>query len=97
MKKVVEDFICINCGKENIGNGYTNHCSKCLCSLHVDLTIPGDRLSKCYGKMLPVNWSRVGDEYKVLHKCERCGHEKWNKLYNNDSIEALASIIIYPK
>lgn len=34
--RVIEDFICENCGTEVKGNGYTNHCPKCLWSKHVD-------------------------------------------------------------
>ena len=46
----VEDFVCTVCGQQVEGNGYTNHCPKCLSSLHVDIN-PGDRASSCYGVM----------------------------------------------
>ena len=48
-----EDFVCENCGQEVKGNGYTNHCPRCLYSKHVDIN-PGDRASDCGGLMKPV-------------------------------------------
>ncbi|MBR6751902.1 MAG: RNHCP domain-containing protein, partial [Alphaproteobacteria bacterium] len=42
--KRVENFTCAHCGAEVFGNGYTNHCPKCLWSRHVDNN-PGDRMS----------------------------------------------------
>jgi hypothetical protein len=35
-QKTVEDFVCEHCGHPVAGNGYTNHCSQCLWSKHVD-------------------------------------------------------------
>jgi ribosomal protein L40E len=96
MKKVIEDFICLNCGATNVGDGYTNHCAECLYSLHVDRVEPGDRQSRCKGLMLPVNWSLESGRYRVLNQCKKCGHEKWNSLKKEDSIEALSKIVVYP-
>ena len=45
-----EDFECGNCGHEIEGNGYTNHCTACLWSKHVDVN-PGDRAADCHGLM----------------------------------------------
>ena len=53
-QKRVEDFCCENCGTEVTGNGYTNHCPKCLYSKHVDIN-PGDRLNSCGSMMKPTN------------------------------------------
>ena len=51
-KRKIEDFVCGHCKQKVKGNGYTNHCPKCLWSKHVDLT-PGDRASGCKGMMAP--------------------------------------------
>ena len=48
--KVKEDFVCEHCGAEVKGDGYTNHCPKCLWSKHVDVH-PGDRAAECGGMM----------------------------------------------
>ena len=45
-QRKVEDFICEKCGTKNIGNGFTNHCFKCLWSKHVDIN-PGDVFLMC--------------------------------------------------
>jgi hypothetical protein len=37
-----EDFRCGHCGHLERGDGYTNHCTACLWSAHVDIQ-PGDR------------------------------------------------------
>ncbi|GIW69886.1 MAG: hypothetical protein KatS3mg101_0633 [Patescibacteria group bacterium] len=52
-QKKKENFICKNCGYFVIGNGYTNHCPRCLYSEHVDIN-PGDRANTCEGLMEPV-------------------------------------------
>src|SRR3989344_2693847 len=51
-KKVIEDFTCEHCDTFVEGDGYTNHCPKCLWSLHVD-NEPGDRANNCNGLMEP--------------------------------------------
>ena len=89
--KLKEDFICQNCKKYNEGNGYTNHCSFCLYSLHVDID-PGDRLSLCHGLMQPIYVNYTEKDKKVLHKCFKCGLEKYNKLQSNDCIDTLITI-----
>lgn len=53
-KRNKEDFTCKHCGFFVRGNGYTNHCSKCLWGCHVDI-YPGDRLESCEGMMEPVD------------------------------------------
>lgn len=88
-----ENFTCNKCGHENIGNGYTNHCSKCLWSLHVDVN-PGDRLATCQVLMKPIKIEgSTGHDYKVLHKCLICGHEKINKLSEGDNQDVVIQII----
>lgn len=74
-----------------MGDGYTNHCPKCLYSKHVDI-FPGDRLAKCGGLMEPVGLERDGAAYKVLQRCIRCGHTRKNKNAREDDFDALLAI-----
>ena len=75
------------------GNGFTNHCPKCLYSLHVDIN-PGDRAAKdgCGGLMEPSAIEGTQKGYAIVHKCSACGHEKRNKVSMEDSIDAIAAI-----
>ena len=86
--KTTEDFICMHCGEAVRGNGYTNNCPRCLWSQHVDLN-PGDRAAECRGLMRPVDYRAVSGGYDILHRCERCQHEKWNKLGRDDNMRVL--------
>lgn len=84
----VEDFICERCGLAVVGDGYTNHCPKCLWSKHVDIA-PGDRAANCGGMMEPVAVEGQASAYRILHRCERCGTEKWNQASPADDFEQL--------
>lgn len=90
--KKKEDFICKNCRVEVIGNGYTNHCPKCLFSLHVDIE-PGDRKAICRGLMKPIRVEGTEKEYRLIHKCIACGYEKPNKLAPEDNMDAVVALI----
>ena len=70
----VEDFVCDNCGTEVKGNGYTDHCPKCLYSKHVDIN-PGDWLSDCGGLMEPVSIEYKSGKYRIHYKCTKCSYE----------------------
>ena len=85
-----ENFVCENCGENMIGNGYTNHCSFCLWSKHVDIC-PGDRKNKCLGLMEPifVETKRGGGTFVITHKCLKCGAIKRNRSAENDSFEKI--------
>ena len=86
-----EDFICAVCGEKVIGNGYTNHCPRCLSSLHVDIN-PGDRACDCGGIMLAIGLEhRNGKDY-ILHKCQKCGFERRNQTAPNDDFKALLAL-----
>lgn len=87
----IEDFVCENCGTIVKGNGYTNHCPNCLFSKHVDIN-PGDRMSTCGGLMKPIDVLQKDGEFVILHKCEKCGFERKNKVVDNDNREALINI-----
>lgn len=73
----VEDFNCERCGAFNVGDGYTNHCSVCLTSKHVDIH-PGDRTATCGGLMRPVSVDANHGRWRLTHRCERCGFERAN-------------------
>lgn len=85
-QRTIEDFTCENCGNFENGNGYTNHCSKCLYSKHVDVN-PGDRLSSCFGLMEPISVEMDHGEMKIVHRCQKCDHVKRNKKAENDNFE----------
>ena len=87
----VEDFTCAVCGTVVKGDGYTNHCSHCLWSKHVDIN-PGDRASSCLGLMEPIRIESKGGEYIITHQCTECGFEKRQRSYPNDRFEALLEI-----
>jgi predicted RNA-binding Zn-ribbon protein involved in translation (DUF1610 family) len=90
-KKVVENFICENCGQEMIGGGFTNHCSNCLYSKHVDID-PGDRESKCLGLMKPIGIEKKGREYSIVHNCLKCGFKRINKCQKEDNFDTVLQI-----
>ncbi len=86
-----EDFVCDNCGYKNIGNGYTNHCSICLFSKHVDID-PGDRLNTCGGLMKPEFVSYTNKDKYVIQRCLTCLFERKNILNDNDSLDTMIKV-----
>ncbi len=87
-KKVEENFVCEHCGERVTGNGFTNHCPRCLWSKHVDV-FPGDRASKCLGKMKPIKLEQEKGCFVVTHECTQCGYMKRNKLSPEDNFDNL--------
>ncbi|MDO8565899.1 MAG: RNHCP domain-containing protein [Candidatus Moranbacteria bacterium] len=87
-QKKKEDFRCERCTSVISGDGYTNHCPKCLWSKHVDI-FPGDRAASCGGLMEPVAFEHAGKNDTITHRCFACGYEKKNKVAKNDDFEAL--------
>ena len=90
--RTLEDFVCEHCGLEVKGTGYTNHCSKCLWSKHVD-NIPGDRSNNCGGMMEPVGGESKAQEYDIVHRCLRCGITKKNKVADNDNRATILGLV----
>ncbi len=86
-----EDFVCGHCGASVQGNGFTNHCPKCLWSKHVDIN-PGDRAAECQGLMQPVSVEKSGDTYSITHQCSICGYEKRNKVSPEDDFELVINL-----
>jgi hypothetical protein len=87
-----EDFLCERCVAYVVGDGYTNHCPKCLYSKHVDAEMPGDRASQCQGLMKPVAVEYLSGEYMIIHKCIRCGKITRNKAAEADDFEAILEV-----
>lgn len=87
-----EDFICENCQTEVMGNGYTNHCPRCLWSKHVDIN-PGDRAESCQGMMEPVGIQIRNGKYFILHRCLGCGFERFNSVRDEDDFNAVLAMV----
>ena len=90
-QRTIEDFVCEHCGAYVKGDGYTNHCPKCLWSKHVDIN-PGDRAAACLGLMEPVSLEGASPSYRILHRCVTCGHEKRNDASDKDDVESLVAL-----
>ena len=93
--KRIEDFTCAHCGADVLGNGYTNHCPKCLWSRHVDDN-PGDRQSNCGGMMRPISVEQKGGEFIITHKCEKCRKTIKQKTSENDDMDTIIAISSNP-
>ena len=89
--RTIEDFTCVHCGAMVPGNGYTNHCPKCLWSKHADVH-PGDRAEACGGLMKPIWLEGASPDYVIIHRCTQCESERRNRAGANDSIEALIAL-----
>ena len=89
-QKTKENFLCGNCDREVIGNGYTNHCPDCLWSKHVDIN-PGDRSHDCHGLMKPISYEKKGEKILITHRCQKCHIDKKNKILKEDNFDELLS------
>src|SRR4051812_39947985 len=83
-----ENFTCEHCGAEVIGNGYTNHCPKCLWSKHVD-NFPGDRAAVCQGMMEPIKLEAEKGEFILTNRCVKCAYTKRNKTSSDDNLDSI--------
>ena len=93
--KCVENFTCAHCGAVVCGNGYTNHCPKCLWSRHVDNN-PGDRASDCGGMMEPITIEQRNGEFIITHKCVLCGKIIRQKASDNDDVDTIIDLSTNP-
>ena len=89
-------FICANCGAEIPPLSYSSrdHCSRCLCSLHVDIN-PGDRANACKGLLVPV--SAAPDAKKgfiINYKCKKCGAALRCRAASDDDTELLIKLTV---
>ena len=87
----VENFVCENCEEKVVGDGYTNHCPKCLWSKHVDVN-PGDRAAQCGGMMKPESVEGTSPDYRIIYKCEECGFSRPNAVHKDDNMQAVLAI-----
>jgi len=94
-QRTMENFVCEKCGFEVRGNGYTNHCPRCLWSKHVDVN-PGDREAGCQGLMKPIGVELQKGEYIITHRCIKCGVKKRNKAAKDDNFDALIRLSTRP-
>lgn len=88
-------FICINCGKlvDALKYSSRDHCTKCLCSLHVDIN-PGDRANSCKGLLVPIGVTQNNKKgYIINYKCTKCGQLHNNKSAEDDSFQTLLSVM----
>lgn len=88
----VENFECENCGAEVTGDGYTNHCTRCFWSRHVDVN-PGDRAADCGGMMEPIAVDQRHGEVVLVHQCKKCGFMRRNRRSAGDDSESLFRLI----
>lgn len=91
----IENFRCENCGHSMIGNGYTNHCSECLYSKHVDV-FPGDRKSVCKGLMEPIGIEKKKGELRIVHKCLKCDYVCRVRITAEDNEELIIELSSKP-
>lgn len=89
--RTTEDFRCLVCGAAVRGDGYTNHCPRCLWSRHVDVA-PGDRAADCGGLMRPVGVEARAHDVVLTHVCELCGHRRRNRTAPADDETALLRV-----
>lgn len=93
--KRVEDFVCENCGTEVIGNGFTDHCTNCLYSKHVDVN-PGDRLEECDALMAPVAVKVKTSIYIIYYRCTKCGKKRRVRSAPNDNFDEILKYVSRP-
>lgn len=89
-------FRCKHCGAYNPEAPKTcrNHCRKCLFSLHVDKTTPGDRKSSCHGLMAPVQIRKSGGKgLQILHECLKCPKKILNITAEDDDPDAIMNVM----
>ena len=65
-------FTCACCGKqiEPLKYSSRDHCTKCLCSLHVDIN-PGDRANTCKGLLVPISIEQSNKKGYIIKSVER--------------------------
>ena len=89
--RIKENFVCEHCGREVVGNGYTNHCPACLWSKHVDVH-PGDRAETCGGMMEPFGVATKADAQILMHRCTLCGFSRRQTANTRDNFAAILSV-----
>ena len=90
-------FTCGQCGRAvgplPSGGHNRNHCPYCLYSRHVDAERSGDRASACKGMMEPIGvFERPNGEEVIVHRCVRCGFERFNRVGADDDEAQVAAL-----
>ena len=91
-QRTQEDFICCVCGTFVKGNGYTDHCPKCLTSKHVDIS-PGDRANPCQGILKPIGVEQKKGKMYILYQCQTCHKIHRNQVADNDDFDAILALM----
>ncbi len=96
-----EGFVCQHCGRGvepiRYGGSYRNHCPFCLWSKHVDSDLPGDRKANCGGLMEPIGvFTRRTGEYVLVHRCQKCHCERYNRLAGDDDFDLVTKLSTVP-
>jgi len=91
MQRRKEDFVCENCKESVKGDGYTDHCPKCLWSKHVDIN-PGDRSADCGGMMRPEGIKKEGERVIVYYRCLSCGFQHRVRIAEKDNLDEIIKI-----
>jgi hypothetical protein len=99
-KRSGKQFVCRYCGRTVSaaapGTHHRNHCPWCLRSIHLDKQA-GDRASSCDSIMEPIAISiRQGNEWVLIHRCNKCGVLKENRIAGDDNEWALLSLAVRP-
>ncbi len=91
-----EGFACDQCGilVPPAPGTFRNHCPVCLNSKHVDDTLPGDRAAACGGLMpaIAVEGSNPS-HFDLIHECVACGKMSRNRRADDDTYEAILTLI----
>ena len=90
-------FICAACGSSVAPASGTcrDHCTACLCSQHVDNSLPGDRASSCGGLLRPL-YAQIHQKKGIMifFRCDMCGITRNNKAAEDDNQEVLAQLLL---
>lgn len=63
----------------------------------MDTDVPGDRVSPCQGMMEPVGvFTRRTGEFVLVHRCTKCGRQRYNRIAGDDNTEALVKLSRMP-
>jgi len=87
-----ENFECEQCAHKNVGDGFTNHCSECLTSKHVDI-FPGDRKETCGGLMPVTKVEKKGERYVLTHTCNSCQQVVGDHFRDGDNFDTLIKLV----
>ena len=90
-----EEFICDNCGRKVAKLEYSSrdHCPYCLYSKHVDI-MPGDRMNKCLGMLVPIGIEKYRDSYKIVYRCGKCGTIHKNIMARDDDYDVIVGLSV---